>query len=160
MKLSTKGRYAVTALLDILLNQKNGCVPLSDIVNRQNISLSYLEQLFSKLKKAELVKSIRGPGGGYVVPQDQINILTIICAVDEKIEATNCQGEGNCHNDANCLTHKLWTGLNRTIDRYLSGITLISLVADYEDVKKIKKNKFEIEKQRKVQQKSLNSLVF
>lgn len=133
MRLTTKGRFAVTAMLDLAMHAHHGAVKLNAISERQNISLSYLEQLFCKLRRARLVESIRGPGGGYVLAADagQINIAQIIAAVEDNLDATQCSGKANCHNGAPCLTHNLWESLNETIDRYLSGITLQSMLNNY-----------------------------
>ena len=140
MKLTTKGRYAVTAMLDLALHNDKGPVTLADIADRQGISLSYLEQLFSSLRKKNLVTSVRGPGGGYSLagtPAD-VNIAEVITAVDEKVDATKCAGEGNCHNNERCLTHGLWYDLSNRIFDYLSDISLQDLV-DRKDVKRISK---------------------
>jgi Rrf2 family transcriptional regulator, iron-sulfur cluster assembly transcription factor len=161
MKLSTKGRYAVSAMLDVFIHQRSSCVALSDIVKRQNISLSYLEQLFAKLKKAQLVKSTRGPGGGYMLSQDpnDINVAMIITAVDEKIEARNCEGRGRCHNDYKCSTHELWSGLNDTIKNYLTNINLASLTNNHEKIQQEHVKKEKLGNERKKKRKSLNSLI-
>ena len=134
MRLTTKGRYAVTAMLDLSINYQNGPITLSDISKRQGISLSYLEQLFSKLRKNGLVDSARGPGGGYRLSRDaaEIAVGEIIHAVDEKIDATNCGGKGDCHNGGPCLTHELWCDLSAQIKNFLDGITLGQLVKDRE----------------------------
>ena len=126
MRLTTKGRYAVTAMLDLSLNYGEGAITLADISARQGISLSYLEQLFSKLRKNDLVSSTRGPGGGYRLsrPAEEITVLDVILAVDEKVDSTACEGKGNCHNDEKCLSHELWTSLSNQIQDYLAGITL------------------------------------
>jgi Rrf2 family iron-sulfur cluster assembly transcriptional regulator len=131
MRLTTKGRYAVTAMLDLALNQETGPISLSDISSRQEISLSYLEQLFSKLRKHDLVASVRGPGGGYRLNRgaSDIFVADIIAAVDESIDATNCQGKGNCQDGSICLTHHLWTDLSNQIHGFLQGISLASLIA-------------------------------
>ena len=130
MRLTTKGRYAVTAMLDLALNYSDGPITLSDISQRQGISLSYLEQLFSKLRKRELVDSTRGPGGGYRLSREahDIAIADVISAVDEKVDATRCGGLSNCHGDTECLTHDLWTDLSDQIFQFLSGISLGHLV--------------------------------
>lgn len=131
MRLTTKGRYAVTAMLDLAINATNAPVSLADISERQGISLSYLEQLFSKLRRYKLVKSIRGPGGGYQLSKmtDQINIATIIDAVNESVDATRCQGgTSGCNAGEVCLTHFLWQGLSNQIHDFLTGITLADLV--------------------------------
>lgn len=130
MKLTSKGRYAVTAMIDIALNQSNGPITLSLISERQGISLSYLEQLFAKLKKADLVSSARGPGGGYRLsrPAEEISISQIIHAVDEIIDARKCAGKANCHGGEQCLSHELWSDLSVLIDSFLKDISLQSLL--------------------------------
>lgn len=130
MKLTSKGRYAVTAILDIALNSNNGPVTLSDISDRQHISLSYLEQLFAKLRRHGLVKSVRGPGGGYRLGHqpENISIAMVITAVNENINVTKCLGQENCHNGSECLTHSLWDELSRRIEDFLNDITLAELV--------------------------------
>ena len=130
MKLTTKGRYAVTAMLDLALNENKGPITLSDISKRQEISLSYLEQLFSKLRKNGLVDSARGPGGGYKISREsnQIFVAEIIAAVDETVDATRCKGKGNCKNDERCITHDLWCDLSEQIFIFLSEISLAKLV--------------------------------
>lgn len=130
MRLTTKGRFAVTAMIDLAMNAQKHAVKLNAISERQQISLSYLEQLFSKLRRAGLVESIRGPGGGYVLGKsaDQINIAQIIAAAEDKLDATLCSGKANCHSGAPCLTHNLWENLNHTINEYLSNITLANLL--------------------------------
>lgn len=130
MKLTSKGRYAVTAILDIALHATNKPVTLSDISERQHISLSYLEQLFAKLRRHGLVKSVRGPGGGYQLGHtlDEISIGMIISAVNENIQVTRCLGKGNCQNGQECLTHSLWEQLSIRIYDFLNGITLAELV--------------------------------
>ena len=132
MRLTTKGRFAVTAILDVALAQAGGPVPLAEISRRQSISQSYLEQLFAKLRKRALVNSVRGPGGGYVLarPLEDVSVADIILAVDEPIDATQCGGEKNCHDDHQCLTHDLWESLNEHIFAYLRAVTLAQLVAD------------------------------
>lgn len=139
MRLTTKGRYAVTAMLDLALNAGHGPVSLADISLRQEISLSYLEQLFSKLRKAGLVKSIRGPGGGYQLGAEAVAIAVahIIDAVNESIDATGCSGEGNCRDGQMCLTHHLWCDLSDQIHRFLSGISLADLVAKQDKAREI-----------------------
>lgn len=130
MKLTTKGRYAVTAMLDLALHYEREPINLADISGRQGISLSYLEQLFSRLRKQGLVESARGPGGGYMLarPSAQITIADVIQAVDESVDATKCGGQKNCHGEDRCLTHDLWEDLSRQISGFLSGITLADLV--------------------------------
>lgn len=126
MRLTTKGRFAVTAMLDLAMHSQDGAVSLMAISERQHISLSYLEQLFGKLRRAGLVESVRGPGGGYVLNQSAsaINIADIIAAAEDTLDATQCGGTGSCQDGGPCLTHDLWTNLNKTIDAYLRGITL------------------------------------
>ncbi len=130
MRLTTKGRYAVTAMLDLAINDQQGPITLADISKRQGISLSYLEQLFSRLRKQGLVDSARGPGGGYKLsrPANQIAVAEVITAVDETVDATRCKGKQNCHNSHECLTHELWTDLSNQIHEFLSKITLAYLV--------------------------------
>ncbi len=130
MRLTTKGRYAVTAVLDLAINQGQGPIALADIARRQGISLSYLEQLFAKLRRQRLVSSVRGPGGGYHLARssDEINIAEIIAAVDEHVDATKCGGGGDCFNDGPCLTHDLWMDLSQRIYEYLNQISLRDLV--------------------------------
>ncbi|MGQ0285688.1 Fe-S cluster assembly transcriptional regulator IscR [Pasteurellaceae bacterium 22721_9_1] len=130
MKLTSKGRYAVTAILDIALNAQEGPVTLSDISERQHISLSYLEQLFAKLRRGGIVKSVRGPGGGYQLglPSEEISIGMIIAAVNENISVTKCLGKGNCQAGHECLTHSLWEELSHRIESFLDQITLAELV--------------------------------
>jgi len=130
MRLTTKGRYAVTAMLDLAVHATKGPITLADISQRQGISLSYLEQLFSKLRKRELVSSARGPGGGYRLSRDasDINVAAVISAVDEKVDATRCGGEGDCQNGEMCLTHQLWSDLSQRLYEFLDGISLGDLV--------------------------------
>ena len=130
MKLTTKGRYAVTAMLDLALRYDKGAVTLADIAKRQGISLSYLEQLFAKLRRSGLVDSVRGPGGGYTLAMEpnKISVAEIIVAINENIDATRCGGEKNCHGDETCLTHQLWEDLSTRIHEFLTGITLGDLV--------------------------------
>ena len=130
MRLTTKGRFAVTAMLDLALRESNGPVTLAGISERQGISLSYLEQLFGKLRRAQLVESVRGPGGGYTLAKlaGTISVADIIVAVDEPVDATQCAGKENCHDNHRCMTHDLWTNLNVTIFDYLSKVNLAGLV--------------------------------
>jgi len=132
MRLTSKGRYAVTAILDVAMHSQQTPVPLADISERQGISLSYLEQLFSKLRKAGLVASVRGPGGGYRLGTDAnaIAIGTVISAVDESIDATKCHGRGDCQGGTRCLTHTLWHDLSSRISDFLNNITLGELIID------------------------------
>lgn len=138
MKLTSKGRYAVTAMLDVTIHAAHGPVSLADISERQGISLSYLEQLFSRLRKHGLVISIRGPGGGYRLGKcsAQIAVADVICAVNESVDATKCQGKGNCQGGEQCLTHSLWKGLSERIEEFLQSISLAELVAK-NDVKAV-----------------------
>jgi Rrf2 family iron-sulfur cluster assembly transcriptional regulator len=130
MKLTTKGRYAVTAMLDLALHDTGAPVALTDIAGRQGLSLSYLEQLFAKLRKQGLVSSVRGPGGGYRLGAAAavISIADVVSAVDEKVDATRCGGKKNCQGNERCLTHDLWQDLSGKIYQFLSGITLAQLV--------------------------------
>ena len=130
MRLSTKGRYAVTAMLDLALHKGESPVTLADISVNQGISLSYLEQLFAALRNKQLVRGIRGPGGGYFLakPADEISIADIICAVDEWVEFTRCRGKENCHGGQRCLTHSLWNDLSERIYLFLEDITLADLI--------------------------------
>jgi Rrf2 family iron-sulfur cluster assembly transcriptional regulator len=129
MKLTTRGRYAVTAMLDLALHGKSGPISLADISTRQDISLSYLEQLFAKLRRNNLVKSVRGPGGGYCLSREcvDINVADIIDAVNESTDATSCGGKGICQNGEMCLTHHLWDDLSKQIHHFLSDISLAQL---------------------------------
>lgn len=134
MRLTTKGRYAVTAMLDLAIRAHDKPVNLADISERQGISLSYLEQLFAKLRREDLVTSVRGPGGGYQLSRDanQIFVAQIIDAVNESVDATSCQGKGDCHEGEQCLTHVLWDDLSEQIHQFLQSISLGSLVARHE----------------------------
>lgn len=145
MKLTSKGRYAVTAMLDVTMHAEQGPVSLADISERQAISLSYLEQLFSKLRKHGLVVSVRGPGGGYRLGRcsAQIAIADVISAVNESVDATKCQGKGNCQGGEQCLTHSLWHGLSRRIEEFLQNISLAELVAK-SDVQTVSKRQDDI----------------
>lgn len=130
MRLTTKGRFAVTAMIDLALRQQNGPVTLAGISQRQKISLSYLEQLFGKLRRHALVQSTRGPGGGYTLarPMGDLSVADIIYAVDEPLDATQCAGKENCDNDQRCMTHDLWANLNRVMVDYLDSVSLQDLV--------------------------------
>ena len=130
MRLTSKGRYAVTAMLDVALHTERGPVSLADISERQGISLSYLEQLFARLRKHGLVSSVRGPGGGYRLglAAQAISVSGVIQAVDESIDATRCGGKGDCHGGTQCLTHSLWEGLSDRIEDFLANISLAELV--------------------------------
>jgi Rrf2 family transcriptional regulator, iron-sulfur cluster assembly transcription factor len=130
MRLTTKGRFAVTAMIDLAIRQHNGPVTLAGISQRQKISLSYLEQLFGKLRRHDLVESTRGPGGGYSLarPLKDISVANIIFAVDEPLDATQCAGQENCHDDGPCMTHQLWASLNAKMIEYLNSVSLQDLV--------------------------------
>lgn len=130
MRLTTKGRYAVTAMIELSINQGNGPVTLKSISDNQGISLSYLEQLFSKMRKSELVSGTRGPGGGYILAKgvDQISIADIVIAVDEPLDITKCEGKQNCHDGKRCLTHGLWSELSDQLYDFLSGVRLGQLM--------------------------------
>ena len=133
MRLTTKGRFAVTAMIDLALRQNNGPVTLAAISQRQQISLSYLEQLFGKLRRHELVESTRGPGGGYTLGRkaSDITVADIIVSVDEPLDATNCGGKENCHGEGGrCMTHELWASLNSRMVEYLDSVSLQKLVDD------------------------------
>ena len=155
MRLTSKGRYAVTAMLDVALHTATGPVPLADISARQEISLSYLEQLFARLRKHGLVSSVRGPGGGYQLgrPATEISVSEVISAVDESVDATRCQGKSDCQGGAKCLTHTLWSDLSTRIEDFLTQITLgelvsqneIQSVAKRQDNRKLKNPETEIE---------------
>ena len=150
MKLTSKGRYAVTAMLDVALHSRKGPVSLADISERQEISLSYLEQLFARLRKEKLVSSVRGPGGGYKLGRaaNDIAIGEVIRAVDESVDATRCQGQSDCQGGERCLTHTLWQDLSDRISQFLNGISIGELmtknevkeVAGRQDVTKAAKN--------------------
>ena len=130
MKLTTKGRFAVTAMLDVALHGQGGPVTLSAISERQKISLSYLEQLFGKLRRRALVESVRGPGGGYHLARDatRVTVADIIRAVEEPLDSTQCGGRENCRGDERCMTHDLWEELNATVYGFLAGVSLAQLV--------------------------------
>lgn len=130
MRLTTKGRYAVTAMIDLAMNQSVGPISLKSISDNQGISLSYLEQLFAKMKRSNLVIGSRGPGGGYILARDvqKISIADIILAVDEPLDITECEGEENCHNGKRCLSHDLWSELSEQLHEFLSGIHLGELM--------------------------------
>ncbi len=131
MRLTTKGRYAVTAMLDLALHEGQGPISLADISARQKISLSYLEQLFAKLRRNDLVSSVRGPGGGYRLSRakDEIFVVQVIDAVNESVDATGCKSNGDCLDGEACLTHYLWCDLSNQIHDFLSKISLSDLVA-------------------------------
>lgn len=138
MRLTTKGRYAVTAMLDLAIHEGKGPISLADISERQGISLSYLEQLFAKLRRNDLVRSVRGPGGGYQLnhAQADINVAQVIDAVNESVDATGCNRQSDCQNGEVCLTHHLWCDLSDQIHLFLSGITLENLMTR-RDIKEI-----------------------
>ncbi len=140
MKLTTKGRYAVTAMLDLALHFGEGPITLSDIAQRQGISLSYLEQLFARLRRKSLVSSVRGPGGGYSLGREAAEIFVgeVITAVDENVDTTRCHGAHNCQNNGRCLTHDLWTDLSNQIYNYLNQISLQDLM-DRQAVREVAK---------------------
>ncbi len=132
MRLTTKGRFAVTAMLDLAMQHGSDPVTLAEISQRHKISLSYLEQLFGKMRRRALVNSVRGPGGGYRLAKDmgRVSVADIIDAVDEPIDSTQCGGKENCHDDKKCITHDLWAKLNAHISAYLGAVTLKQLVDD------------------------------
>jgi Rrf2 family iron-sulfur cluster assembly transcriptional regulator len=132
MRLTTKGRFAVTAMIDVALNNGKGPVTLAGVSERQKISLSYLEQLFGKLRRHGLVDSVRGPGGGYNLARNagSVSVAEIIQAVDEPIDATQCGGRENCHDEGRCMTHELWASLNDQIFAFLRSVTLEQLVRE------------------------------
>ncbi len=134
MRLSTKGRYAVTAMIDLALHQNKRLVSLAEISEIQDISLSYLEQLFSKLRRYNIVEGVRGPGGGYRLARDasDISIADIINAVDEKLDATRCSGHENCQGGRKCLTHELWFDLSQRIYGFLHEMTLADVMSTAE----------------------------
>jgi len=152
MKLTTKGRYAVTAMLDVAIHSKGGPVNLADISERQGISISYLEQLFAKLRRGELVSSIRGPGGGYRLNRDSADIYVaqVVDAVDENVDATRCHGKGDCQGGKTCLTHELWLDLSEQIRIFLNGISLQSLV-DRSEVRAVALRQDEYQKRHREQ---------
>ena len=130
MRLTTKGRFAVTAMLDLALHGTHGPVTLAGISERQKISLSYLEQLFGKLRRRELVESVRGPGGGYHLARSasEVSVADIVRAVEEPIDSTQCGGRENCQDNHRCMTHDLWVELNNTVYDFLGGVSLSQLV--------------------------------
>lgn len=134
MRLTTKGRFAVTAMIDLAMHAGDGPVTLAGIAERQHISLSYLEQLFGKLRRHELVSSVRGPGGGYCLakPLQEVTVADIIVAVNEPLDATQCGGKQNCHDKHRCMTHDLWTNLNNKMYEYLHSVSLGDLVKQQE----------------------------
>jgi Rrf2 family iron-sulfur cluster assembly transcriptional regulator len=134
MRLTTKGRFAVTAMMDLALREEEYPVSLAAVSERQGISLSYLEQLFGKLRRHGLVGSVRGPGGGYCLtqPLEKISVANIIRAVDEHLDATQCGGHANCREEGSCMTHELWITLNRKMYDYLDSVSLGDLVTQYQ----------------------------
>ena len=134
MRLTTKGRYAVTAMLDLAIHGQSKPVSLNDISSRQGISLSYLEQLFAKLRRCDLVSSVRGPGGGYRLSraENEISIAQVVDAVNESMDATRCQGKGDCQEGDQCLTHHLWQSLSQQIHEFLDQISIHDLVSRQE----------------------------
>jgi len=138
MRLTAKGRYAVTAMLDLAVHQDQGPISLADISRRQGISLSYLEQLFAKLRKRNLVNSVRGPGGGYTLQRqpEKIFVAEIVDSVDENVDATRCSGRADCQQGEMCLSHQLWADLSDEIHHFLSGINLASII-ERREVKQI-----------------------
>lgn len=133
MRLTTKGRFAVTAMADLAERHGNGPVTLASISERQKISLSYLEQLFGKLRKHNIVVAVRGPGGGYYLakPASMISVADIIEAVDEQMDATQCGGKGNCNDNKQCSTHDLWMGLNEILHKYMADVSLQQLIDNH-----------------------------
>jgi len=149
VRLTTKGRYAVTAMLDLAIHAKQGPISLSDISGRQEISLSYLEQLFAKLRRNELVTSVRGPGGGYRLSRSglDINVAQVVDAVSESMDVTRCEGKGDCQQGEACLTHHLWCDLSDQIHSFLENISLQSLV-DRQEIRAIAKRQDSYQKNR------------
>ncbi len=150
MRLTTKGRYAVTAMLDLALHATENPVPLAEISRRQGISLSYLEQLFSRLRRQGLVDSARGPGGGYRLARasSEIAVVDVINAIDENVDVTRCGGQGDCQDGEPCLTHELWCDLSKQIHDFLAGIDLAQLVErrSIQNISQRQKNKQNQEK--------------
>jgi len=152
MRLTTKGRFAVTAMVDLAMRGGKSPVTLAAISERQKISLSYLEQLFGKLRRNKIVESVRGPGGGYYLarPGNKISIAEIVIAVDEPLDATKCGGKGNCQTDLQpCITHDLWMGLNESILDYLQAVTLQQLVDDSNNKRNIRTSAISLKKMTK-----------
>lgn len=151
MRLTTKGRFAVTAMMDLALRGDDGPVALAGVSERQKISLSYLEQLFGKLRRYKLVDSVRGPGGGYCIarPLDAVTVADIVRAVDEPLDATQCGGKENCLDDQRCMTHDLWAALNAKMYDYLSSVTLAGLV-DRQRAKEARRSKAAIVEDRRL----------
>ena len=139
MRLTTKGRYAVTAMLDLALHEDQGPITLADISLRQGVSISYLEQLFAKLRRSKLVESVRGPGGGYRLSGGPaaISVAQIVEAVNDSMDATRCLGKGDCQHGEVWLTHHLWSDLSARLRQFLNGITLADLVSR-DDIQRVK----------------------
>ncbi|GAA6129925.1 Fe-S cluster assembly transcription factor [Halopseudomonas sabulinigri] len=139
MRLTTKGRYAVTAMLDLALHEDQGPITLADISMRQGVSISYLEQLFAKLRRSKLVESVRGPGGGYRLSggPGAISVAQIVEAVNDSMDATRCLGKGDCQHGEVCLTHHLWSDLSARLRQFLNDITLADLVSR-DDIQRVK----------------------
>ncbi|NVK38609.1 MAG: Fe-S cluster assembly transcriptional regulator IscR [Gammaproteobacteria bacterium] len=158
MRLTTKGRYAVTAMLDLAIHGQTKPVSLNDISNRQGISLSYLEQLFAKLRRSDLVSSVRGPGGGYRLArsESEISIAQVVDAVNESMDATRCRGKGDCQEGDQCLTHHLWQDLSKQIHAFLDDISIQDLVSRKE-IRDVAKRQDE-QAQHKIEAESLISL--
>jgi Rrf2 family iron-sulfur cluster assembly transcriptional regulator len=158
MRLTTKGRYAVTAMLDLAIHGQTKPVSLNDISNRQGISLSYLEQLFAKLRRSELVSSVRGPGGGYrlAYSESDISIAQVVDAVNESMDATRCRGKGDCQEGDQCLTHHLWQDLSQQIHEFLDDISIQDLITRKE-IRDVAKRQDELAQQ-KIEADSLISL--
>lgn len=159
MRLTTKGRYAVTAMLDLAIHGLVKPVSLNDISGRQGISLSYLEQLFAKLRRCDLVSSVRGPGGGYRLARDgkEISIAQVVDAVNESMDATRCQGKGDCQDGDQCLTHQLWCDLSDQIHVFLSSISIGDLVSRQE-IRDVAKRQDDRAKQQEIHAESLISM--
>lgn len=159
MRLTTKGRYAVTAMLDLAIHGLVKPVSLNDISGRQGISLSYLEQLFAKLRRCDLVSSVRGPGGGYRLARDgsEISIAQVVDAVNESMDATRCQGKGDCQDGDQCLTHQLWCDLSDQIHAFLSNISIGDLVSRQE-IRDVAKRQDDRARQHEINAESLISM--
>lgn len=159
MRLTTKGRYAVTAMLDLAIHGLVKPVSLNDISGRQGISLSYLEQLFAKLRRCDLVSSVRGPGGGYRLAREgkEISIAQVVDAVNESMDATRCQGKGDCQDGDQCLTHQLWCDLSDQIHVFLSSISIGDLVSRQE-IRDVAKRQDDRAKQQEIHAESLISM--
>jgi Rrf2 family iron-sulfur cluster assembly transcriptional regulator len=159
MRLTTKGRYAVTAMLDLAIHGQSKPVSLNDISGRQGISLSYLEQLFAKLRRCDLVSSVRGPGGGYRLARTgaQISIAQVVDAVNESMDATRCQGKGDCQDGDQCLTHHLWQDLSAQIHAFLSDITIADLV-DKKEIRDVAHRQDERAQQKQIDSEELIKL--